>query len=573
MKIPEQVIDEIISKVNIVDYIGKFVDLEKRGTNFFGCCPFHQEDTPSFSVSETKEIFHCFGCHEGGNVLQFVMKHENLSFLPAISKLAEIANVNIEAYGTISNERVDNQRTLYETTYSDVSKLYEYLLTTEIGTQAMMDLQSRNISENAVQQFKIGYAPSKSVVESHLKSVDKEILLQFELIRVQENRTYDFFRNRITFPILNEDGQVIAFSSRKMSTDTNEASPKYINTSETPYFHKNAVLYNYFHAKKHVKKTGVLYIFEGVTDVISAYQAGIENCVAVLGTALTQNHIRAIKKLNCKVVLCFDSDNAGVNATFKSGELLITNQIPTLVISLQPGIDPDLYFKSHDANDFKMMTNTADDYIIYKAKILLNQYIVTQLDDQKKYISDMMSSLQNYTSSQEQDFFISKISEISNIQPTYFNTRKLIVKSQTTGNMKANLISDEIVIIRHLLVSKFAFEQFKDKQLFFITKDFQKIFMCISEYRFYYGEVDEINDSDFYEFINKQKLSNHIETLDKITQQKIIIAQSNKLIVALLGAYENKLLQFKIKEIKRLKPDNIADIQNLVALKRQIIKK
>lgn len=341
------ILDEIKSRLDIVDVISEYVPLKKAGQNWRGLCPFHTEKTPSFMVSPSKQIFHCFGCGTGGDVFTFLVKYEDLSFQESLNILAKKAGVTLKKFQgqSVKTEEKENLLNLHK----DALIFYQQSL--KQNTKAESYLERRGITRKALGLFSIGYAPAKwSALIAHLQSngYKTEAIKKAGLITYGGKNYHDTFRNRIIFPIFNLRGEVIAFGGRVMD----DSMPKYLNSSETPIFNKSRILYGLSQAKESIKKTGFAILVEGYLDVITAHMYGFTNAVAPLGTALTREHGKLIKRFTDEVVLVFDGDASGKKAAKNAIGILSENALNVKVLPLPEGEDPDSFLKKKGKNVF-----------------------------------------------------------------------------------------------------------------------------------------------------------------------------------------------------------------------------
>jgi DNA primase len=358
VRIPEETIQEIKSRVNIVEVIGEYVRLTKAGQNYKGLCPFHTEKTPSFMVSPQKNIFHCFGCGKGGNIFSFLMDLKGLSFPDAVSMLGERVGIRIDRRAGESDSAT---RSLYQVNQEAV-KLFSANLRSTTGKKALAYLKERRFSRQVVETFSIGYAAEEwdnLLLHFTKRGYDVSLLEKGGLVIERKSGTghYDRFRNRIMFPIRDSIGRVIGFGGRTL--EQNENTPKYINTKENPLFHKGKNVYGLYAAEEHVRKTGHVFITEGYIDVIRMHQAGFPNTVAPLGTALTEEQVDVLIRYSRTIYLLFDSDEAGKKAALKSVSLLHGKGVDPLVIRLPSGTDPGDFFNSYTPDDFQLLAEEA----------------------------------------------------------------------------------------------------------------------------------------------------------------------------------------------------------------------
>jgi DNA primase len=375
MRIPEAKIEEIRSAADIVEVISGYVQLRKRGKNFLGLCPFHSEKTPSFTVSEEKQIFHCFGCHTGGNVFKFLMEYEKISFVEAVQELAEELGIPLEYDQQESEERQTEQEILYDINTETARYFSNNLLNTEEGETALNYFQNRKIKPATMRAFGLGYAFNgwdNLIRFLQDKKIDIERALQLGLIgKSGEGRLYDKFSSRIIFPIFSPNGRVVAFAGRIL--DNREGAAKYLNSPESLIYTKGRILYGLSHAKDEIRRMDKAILVEGYMDLISLYQNGIKNVVAVSGTALTEEQVQLLSRYTKNVVLLFDSDTAGIKAAMRSIELLLKRDFEIKIVSLPEGEDPDSYVNNYGKEKFDELIKTAKNFLEYQSEYFESQ--------------------------------------------------------------------------------------------------------------------------------------------------------------------------------------------------------
>ena len=373
--IPKETIDQIFEAARIEEIVGDFVSLKKRGVNYIGNCPFHNEKTPSFTVSPTKGIYKCFGCGKGGNSINFIMEIEHYNYPEALKFVAKKYNIEIEEEELSSEqvERANEKDSLF--IVSNYAKEYfqDVLWNTEEGKSVGLSyFKERGFTEETIKKFELGYSPkakdafSKAAIK---KAYDKEILVSsgLSLINESSDQIVDRFKERTMFPIQSYSGRILGFGGRAFNPN---AKAKYLNSPETLIYHKSKVLYGLNYSKNAIGKEGICYIVEGYTDVISMHQNGIENVVSASGTALTLEQIKLINRLANNVVLLFDGDNAGIKATYKSINMILKEGMNVKIAAFPKGEDPDSFSKKLSTDDFKeFLTTEAVDFIDYKIKI------------------------------------------------------------------------------------------------------------------------------------------------------------------------------------------------------------
>lgn len=375
MRIPESKIEEIRNAANIVDIISEYVPLRKRGKNYIGLCPFHSEKTPSFTVSDDKQIFHCFGCHAGGNVFKFIMDYKKISFVESIQELAEQLGITLEYDDAASSEKQSEQEELYDINTEAARYFSNNLLNDPEGETARQYFQNRNIKPQTLRSFGLGYALNgweNLINYLKQKNIDLEKALQLGLIgRNNDGRLYDKLAGRIIFPIFSPNGRVVAFAGRILGKEVKGA--KYINSPESVIYVKGRILYGLSHAKDEIRRLNKAILVEGYMDLISLYQSGIKNVVAVSGTALTDDQAQLLSRYTKNVVLIFDADTAGINASMRSIEILLRKDYDIKIASLPKGEDPDSYIQKFGTDEFEEIIKSAENFLEYQTLYYENQ--------------------------------------------------------------------------------------------------------------------------------------------------------------------------------------------------------
>ena len=358
--------EQVRAASDIVDIIGGYLPLKRAGTNFVTLCPFHKEKSPSFNVNPSKQIFHCFGCHKGGDVFRFVQDHENITFVEALTRLAERARIPLEHEDNPGAQQARGVKDSLLKLHEAVTVRWQQCLANEAGGQVAREyLAKRGVGADAVKEFRLGAAPEAwddTVNWAKAKGFDLALCEQAGLVIKKEEtgRHYDRFRGRLMFPICDEQGRVIAFSGRILQGD--EKSAKYVNSPETPLFTKGKVLFALDKAKRAILDAGHAIVCEGQLDTIACHAAGVRNVIAPQGTALTADHARILKRYVDEVVLCFDGDKAGRNASIRSFEGLLGSGLAIRVASIPAPDDPDSFLRQHGAEAFQAVLKRAEGY-------------------------------------------------------------------------------------------------------------------------------------------------------------------------------------------------------------------
>lgn len=425
MKISEQKIEEIRTAANIVDIISESVQLRKRGKNFLGLCPFHSEKTPSFTVSEEKQIYHCFGCHAGGNVFKFLMEYEKISFVESVQQLAEKFGIQLEVEENVNSEFQNEQEILYDINTEAAKYFSNNLLNDSEGQIARDYFQKRNIKIQIMRAFGLGYALNgwENLVNFlHQKKIDLEKALQLGLIsRSKDGRIYDTLPGRIIFPIFSPNGRVVAFAGRKLRES--DGGGKYINSPESPIYIKGKILYGLSHAKDDIRKLNKAILVEGYMDLISLYQNGIKNVVAVSGTALTEDQVLLLSRYTKNVVLLFDADTAGIKASMRSIELLLKKEFEIKIASLLPGEDPDSFVNKFGKEKFEEFIDRAQNFLEYQTAYYDSQGMFNDPATMTEAIRELVKPIALISDELKRNLLIKSIAK-------KFNLREILIEAE-----------------------------------------------------------------------------------------------------------------------------------------------
>lgn len=458
-KIPEHVIEQIRSQSDIVDVISDYMQLTKRGRNWFGLCPFHGEQTPSFSVSQDKQIFHCFGCGAGGNSITFVMDIEHVSFPDALVKLGQRAGIPLEMEVLSENRETSNpfskkEEKMREAHSFAVEFYHHILMNTEDGEPALNYLLERGFTREQIETHQIGWAlPNWDTLSILLERKGYELEEMAEsglIIQKESDGTYfDRFRGRIMFPIRDENGKSIAFSGRILNTDVEEA--KYLNSPETPIFHKSQVLYNLDKARAAIRKSRQAILMEGFIDVLAANRAGVFNAVATMGTSLTPQHITKLKRLVQQVTVCYDGDNAGFEAAKRAAQMLHDEQIKVEVAVLPNKLDPDEYIRTYGQEAFtNQIIEKPHAYIAFMMMHAKRGKNFQFENDTLQYIQEVLETLKNNTSPTERDLYIRQLANETNISQEAISTelRKIVADNAKEQKRSQNALKQPMELVQ-----------------------------------------------------------------------------------------------------------------------------
>lgn len=538
MRIDQSIINEIKDKTDILDLVSEYVKLEKRGRNYIGLCPFHDEKTPSFTVSEDKQICHCFGCKKGGNVFQFTQEIKDISFVEAVKELGDRVNVavDIEATQSNSNVQIASDDLQMIEMHELIQEFYYYALTKTVeGEQALTYLQERGFTDALIKERGIGFAPDSShFCHDFLQKKGYDIELAYEaglLSRNEENFSYyDRFRNRIMFPLKNAQGRIVGYSGR---TYTGQ-EPKYLNSPETPIFQKRKLLYNLDKARKSIRKLDEIVLLEGFMDVIKSDTAGLKNVVATMGTQLSDEHITFIRKLTSNITLMFDGDFAGSEATLKTGQHLLQQGLNVFVIQLPSGMDPDEYIGKYGNDAFTaFVKNDKKSFAHYKVSILKDEIAHNDLS-YERYLKELSHDISLMKSSILQQKALNDVAPFFNVSPEQlaneiqFNQAPAnyypedeyggYIEPEPIGMAQFDNLSRqekaERAFLKHLMRDKDTFLNYyesvdKDN---FTNQHFKYVFKVLHDF---YAENDQYNISDAVQYVNSNELRETLISLEQ----------------------------------------------------------
>ena len=408
MRYPEEVVEEVRMKNDIVDVISGYVKLQKKGSNYFGLCPFHNEKSPSFSVSPSKQMYYCFGCGAGGNVITFVMEYENYSFMEALQMLADRAGVALpkQEYSKEAKEAADLRTALLEINRM-AANYYYYQLTNPQGEAGYRYLRDRQLSDDTIRHFGLGFANKTSddlYRYLRAKGYDDRILKETGLVTIEERGAHDKFWNRVMFPIMDVNNRVIGFGGRVMGA----GEPKYLNSPETKLFDKSRNLYGLNYAR--LSREKYILICEGYMDVIAMHQAGFTNAVASLGTAFTTQHAALLKRYTDKVVLTYDSDGAGTKAALRAIPILRDVGISIRVLNMQPYKDPDEFIKNMGAEAFRERIEQARNSFLFEIDVLKRNYEMEDPEQKTEFYNQVAKKLCEFPEALERDNYLEAVS-------------------------------------------------------------------------------------------------------------------------------------------------------------------
>ena len=413
MAIPEQFIEELVSRTDMVDLVGGYVRLNKKGNNYWGLCPFHSEKTASFSVSPDKQICYCFGCHKGGGAINFLMEVENLSFVDAVRQLAQRAGLEVPETGTDARLK-EKREQLLEINKVAARWFYAQLYKPE-GAQALQYLRGRGLSQSTLTNFGLGFAPNSwdgLLNELASKGYDKRLVLEAGLaVSNEKGRIYDRFRNRVMFPIIDVRGSVIGFGGRVMD----DSKPKYLNSPEGLVYNKSRNLFALNIAKK--TKLGRIILTEGYMDTIALHQAGFDNAVASLGTALTAEHAQLLSRYTKEAVIAYDGDGAGVAAAQRAIPMLEKAGLKVRVLRMRGAKDPDEFIKSYGRDAFARLLDESENHIEYRLEQVRVKYDLKDDSQRVEFLREVTGLIASLPNAVEREVYGGRAAQLAGISP------------------------------------------------------------------------------------------------------------------------------------------------------------
>lgn len=514
----QDIINEVRRKNDIVDIIGEKIPLEKRGKNYFGVCPFHDDTNPSMSVSREKQIYTCFSCHATGNVFTFLMNYEHKEFSQVLSDLASRVGI------TLNGVRVKRSSTKYDEWYKAydlANKYYQNNLLSKEGEAARNYLKERQIDDETIKEFEIGYSLKSRDDLTKLLTLKGNSLDFLNKIGLA-NEDHDIYTSRLMFPLHDLNGKVIGFSGRII---TNSKQNKYLNTKETELFKKGKLLYHYHIAKETARISKSVIIMEGFMDIIRASTVGIKNTVATMGTALTKDHIKEIKRLSNNIILCFDGDNPGIKATIASGELFASEGLEVKVISLPGDDDPDTYILKNGKTAFESLINNAIYYSDFKIRNLSRNRNFASSEDKANYIHEVLKETSKIEDNIRVEIILKDLAKkfeigyntleksfqelvnAKNAENSKKNEKQLITTSKTSHLKKNDKYQKaSLSVIYYMLNKQDIIDVVEREHLIFPTEALRAL---ESEIVYFYHKYGFINEADFYTYLTpKNELVN-----------------------------------------------------------------
>lgn len=552
-KVDTETINLIRQKTDIVSVISSYLPLTKRGKNYFGICPFHDDNNPSMSVSTEKQMYKCFSCGAAGNVFTFVKEYENIPFIEAVSILGEKCGITVK-YNK-GNTQVENKNSALYEIYELASKFYQNNIHSKEAKEAKDYLSKRNIDETVIREFKIGLALRNSSLLAKLLTsknfTNKDLKVSGLLI--EKGLDYsDLYYNRIMFPLYDLNGNVVGFSGRIYNI---EDPSKYINTRETPIFKKGELLYNYHRAKNEARKEGKIIIVEGFLDVIRAYTVGIYNVVATMGTAVTKTQAHLIKKMAKEVILCFDGDEAGAKATIACANELLNIGVTPKVVRLEDNMDPDEYILKKGQEDFLKKLEYPITILDFKRNYLKKDKNLNSIEETSLYVKEMVEELSKIDDDILRELTLKKISEDTNLDIEFLKEKlkeknnivkvekKTKIKKET--NKKNKYEKAERYLLYYMLQDKEVVKMYSEAKPYLPDTHMR---MLALEILHFYKETGKVELADIISEINGR------EELTKSLNEIILLDLKETYTKEQIYDYFKVIREFNIEyEINRLK--------------------
>lgn len=613
VRIPEETVDDIRQNADIVDIVSQYLQLRKSGQNHFAHCPFHEDKTPSFSVNEQKQIFYCFSCGRGGNVFNFLREIDGLTYPEAIIKTAELINYPIEdaLVSRVLNQQGygdSNTGKLYAMNKLAKSFYHHILMHTELGKPALDYLVDRGITEETLIEFEIGFSPAqRNALFIYLKSQDED---DFETEIYQKSGLFsenqspedsdflDRFTNRIIFPIHNERGHAIGFSGRVFLEDTSDSfvQAKYLNTPETDLFNKSKILYNFDKAKGSIRREKEAIFFEGYMDVIAAWQAGVKNGIASMGTSLTEGQVQMIDRFSEHIVLAFDGDDAGKDAIKRSVDYLSKNTHFTIeIISFPTGLDPDDYIQKHGVQEFSdLLKHGRDTHMSFLMQYHRRNINIANESEQIQYIELILKELTSVDSLVEREIYLSQLAEefgisldtlktqfetvmdgVQNKQlEEYKNERRRVNVTQSQpqvsyqNKQKYSVVQQaERMLLNRLFYHEEAwiFLNRLDPDFHFRNEDYQLIYILFESYR--EKDFDRTNTEGFLDYLQEDHLKHLVAEIFLINLGDLTEAEIQDYVELIknVSPVKERLVR-KIEELKAAQRDGNQSKQTELAV-------
>lgn len=576
-RLSEEKINEIRQSVDIVDVISAYLPLVKKGRNYLAVCPFHDDSNPSMSISPEKQIFMCFVCHHGGNVFTFLKDYLKISYIEAVKKVAEIGRIDLTSYNLSEtkapiNEKLEPMFKMHE----EASKIYTHYLNTKLGLEAKEYLNNRKINDEIIETFQIGYAINKPILVKPFEKMGYSLIDMYKSgLVIESTNNYDRFTDRIMFPLNNQEGRVIGFSGRIFKQNQSNDS-KYMNSPESDIFIKGDTLYNYHRVKEEVRKKGYIIITEGFMDVIAFYKVGIKNVVAIMGTAFTSGHLKALRKLTTMIYLCLDGDQAGKAANLKSCNLLEENGFKVKIVNLPTNKDPDEVLETSGKDELIALVDKAVLPIEFKIAYYYEKTNMENYDDRKEYLENIAGLIGDVQDEIDQEYYINELEKRSGFSKSIILKLVNQKKSQYVKPVDVSITYQKTV---HL-VDKY--ERAERDLLYYMMSDKSIALQYETKAGFMFNDIYRIIASyivDFYrqnivlevaDLINGIENENIVKNIISISELSLPKLKDNQAIEDYIRIIKEKAKKSKIEELTKSLAETLDPKQQAKILKEII---
>ena len=555
--IGQEELQNLREQVDIVDVISSYIPLTQKGRNFFGVCPFHDDNHPSMSVSREKQIYTCFACGASGNVFKFIMDYEHVSFREAVSKVATIAGVEMNLH-LPTHQTTSKYQTLYDC-YSFASKLYQNNLHTKLGQGALEYLRKRQIDDECIKEFGIGYSLKDGHTLTDLllkKNYEKNVLLRSGLVVENSYGLSDIYIDRVMFPLWDLEGRVVGFSGRLYN---DEKQFKYINSKESEIFKKGELLYNYHRAKEEARKKKQIILMEGFMDVIRAYTIEIKHVVATMGTAVTKEQASHLKRLSNEIIICFDGDEAGAKGTASCIEELLKLGVTPKVVRLENNLDPDEYIRKYGADAFQKKLDNPMSTMDFKLAYYKKNKDLSDSSDLTHYVKEVITELSKIPDEIMREVTLKKVHDESGLEIAFLKEqldklqtqeeKKVIVPPKVVKEKKRETKYEkaEKALLYYMLRDIRAIRIYEEKVTFMPTKAYRNL---AREIRCFYREFGKIELADFMTYVSDN------ETIQEALSEIVALPYKEEASSDELNDYAKVIREYTIKEeIKRLQKE------------------
>ena len=552
MRIPEGIINDIRSKSDIVDVISTYLTLSKKGKNYVGICPFHEDHDPSMTVAPDKQIYKCFSCGAGGNIFTFVQNYEQISFVEAVIKMGNLANVDMNDYHVTNAPQISESKQGIYDALDETQKFTEYQLYSKEGKVGLDLMKEREYSQELLKNFGVGLVFKDNQIYNFLKakSFEDKTLLEADLIRLQEDEIKDVFYDRIMFPIHDAYGKVIAFSARALDKNS---KVKYINSAETDVYIKSNVLYNFHRAKDEARKKSMIIVSEGVTDSIAFTKAGFINVVSLLGVACSPSQIKLLKQASNNVVLAFDADRAGIDATYQTGQKLRAAHCNVSVWYNDSGLDPDDLLRTKGKIAIEEGIENRSNWFDFLIHYSLSIYGLESFEHKKKVVEFVLNDLKK-ESNLEKSYYLEKLAKLTGFDQSVLSA-ELNLKSQkkiqpirnesaTTKISFMDSSLSELNILNMIIESREAAYIYRDGLGFLPSPNANKLALIILNH---YRTHEKLNVADLISQDIGDETRSFLINLQSSTN---LMPYNETVLKEIISLIEKQLTQFKLRDLR-----------------------